>query len=45
MDWYNVYLEKIKKSGGNNKAKFINKSIFELDNPKNSFDLCFSCGV
>lgn len=30
---------------GNNKAKFINKSIFELDYPKNSFDLCFSCGV
>ena len=30
---------------GSNKAKYVKKSIFELDYGKKSFDLCFSCGV
>lgn len=30
---------------GANKAKFINKSIFDLDYKRKTFDLCFSCGV
>ena len=30
---------------GINKAKFVDKSIFALDFPEKSFDLCFSCGV
>ena len=30
---------------GENKVKFIQKSMFELDFPKNTFDLCYSVGV
>lgn len=38
--------EKLEKNFfGINKAKYVNKSIFDLDYPKKSFDLCFSCGV
>lgn len=30
---------------GENKVKYINQSMFELDMPKKSFDLCYSVGV
>lgn len=30
---------------GKNKARFIEKSIFDLSFKENEFDLCFSCGV
>ena len=30
---------------GTNRAIYVKKSIFDLDYKKDSFDLCFSCGV
>lgn len=30
---------------GNNKAKYVKKSIFKINYKRKSFDLCYSCGV